>query len=84
MEEKEIEKLLRNLSEKKACQKSDTPLKSDCRLPKKICVICFIESPIKMIKNAFYFVLKALFVLKIFKFLSLIFGHVEKKARLRR
>ena len=32
--------------------------------------ICFNGSPSKMIKNAFYFVLKALFVLKIFKFLS--------------
>ena len=29
-------------------------------------------------KNAFYFILKALFVLKIFKFLSGIFVHVEK------
>ena len=29
-----------------------------------------IESLIKMVKNAFYFTLKALFVLKIFKFLS--------------
>ena len=28
------------------------------------------ESPLKMMKNAFYFTLKALFVLKIFKFLS--------------
>ena len=28
------------------------------------------ESPLKMMKNAFYFNLKALFVLKIFKFLS--------------
>ena len=27
------------------------------------------ESPLKMMKNAFYFTLKALFVLKIFKFL---------------
>ena len=33
-------------------------------------------------KNVFYFTLKALFVLKIFKFLSLSFVHVEKKARL--
>ena len=33
-------------------------------------------------KNVFYFTLKALFVLKILKFLSLSFGHVEKKARL--
>ena len=29
-------------------------------------------------KNAFYFILKVLFVLKIFKFLPLLFGHVEK------
>ena len=32
-----------------------------------------------MMKNAFYFILKALFVLKIFTFLSLLFGHVEKR-----
>ena len=32
-----------------------------------------------MVKNAFYFTLKPLFVLKIFKFLSGIFGHVEKQ-----
>ena len=31
-----------------------------------------------MMKNAFYSISKALFVLKIFKFLSGIFGHVEK------
>ena len=30
-------------------------------------------------KNAFYFTLKALFVLKIFKFLSRFFSHVEKQ-----
>ena len=36
------------------------------------------ESPLKMMKIDFYFTLKALFVLKIFKFLSLLFGHVEK------
>ena len=35
---------------------------------KKICVIFFIESPLKIMNNAFYFILKALFVLKIFKF----------------
>ena len=33
-----------------------------------------------MRKNFFNFILKALFVLKIFKFLSLLFGHVEKTA----
>ena len=32
-----------------------------------------------MMKNAFYFILKALFVIKIFKFLSWLFGHVEKR-----
>ena len=37
---------------------------------KKNCVICFIESPLKMMENAFYFILKALFPLKIFKLLS--------------
>ena len=37
---------------------------------KKTCVICFIERSLKMMKNAFYFILKALFVHKIFKFLS--------------
>ena len=31
-----------------------------------------------MMKNAFYYNLKSLFALKIFKFLSLIIGHVEK------
>ena len=52
-------------------------LKSDSHLPKKF-VICLIESPLKMMKNAFYFNLKALFVLKIFKFLSRLFGHLGK------
>ena len=37
-----------------------------------------------MIKNAFYFILKALFVLKIFKILSLLFDLVEKMAWLER
>ena len=30
-------------------------------------------------KNAFYFILKAIFILKIFKCLSWLFGHVEKE-----
>ena len=34
----------------------------------------------KMMKNTFYFILKALFVLKIFKFLSWFFGYVERTA----
>ena len=44
---------------------------------KKFIFICFSESPLKMMKNAFYFILKALMVLKIFKFLSWHLGHVE-------
>ena len=40
------------------------PLKSDAHLPKNF------KNYEKMMKNAFYFILKALFVLKIFKFLS--------------
>ena len=36
----------------------------------KNCVICLIESPLKMMKNVFYFILKAIFVLQVLKFLS--------------
>ena len=36
-------------------------LKSDSYLPKKFCFTCFIKSALKMMKNAFYFILKALF-----------------------
>ena len=36
------------------------------------------ENPLKMMKNTFYFMSKALFVLKIFKFLSRLFGHAAK------
>ena len=41
-------------------------LRSDSHLPKNDCVIFFIESPLRMARNAFYFILKRLF------------GHVEK------
>ena len=34
-------------------------------------VIYFVESPLNMMKNAFYFILKAVFVLKIFTFLAI-------------
>ena len=36
------------------------------------------ENPLKMMKNTFYCNSKALLVLKIFKFLSWLFGHVAK------
>ena len=58
-------------------------LKSDSHLPKK-CVIWFTGTRLKMMKNAFYFILKALFVLKISKFLSWLFSHIVKTARLER
>ena len=51
---------------------------------KQICVICLIESPFKIMKNAFYFILETLLVLKIFSFLSRLFGHVAKTAWLER
>ena len=35
------------------------------------------ESLLKMMKNAFNFTLKAIFVLKVFKYLSRLFGHAE-------
>ena len=59
-------------------------LKSDSQLSKQIFFICFNDSPSKVMKNAFYFILKALSVLKIFKFLSWLFGHVGKTAWLER
>ena len=49
---------------------------------KKAYIICFNDSHLKMMKNAFYFIWKALFVLKISKFLSWFFGPVEKTALL--
>ena len=47
---------------------------------KKICFGYFNESHLKMMKNVLCFILKALFILKIFKFLSGLFGHIEKTA----
>ena len=61
-----------------------TLFKVGISLFKTICVICLIESPLKMMKNVFYFVLKAFFVLKIFWFLSRHFGYVGKTASLER
>ena len=52
--------------------------------PKKIMLFTSMESSLQMMKNAFYFIVKALFVLKIFKFLSWLFGHVENTGWLER
>ena len=57
-----------------------TILKVGLSPSKKACVIYLTESFLKMMKNAFYFILKALFILKLFTFLSRLFGHVAKTA----
>ena len=36
---------------------------------KKFFVICFNESPLKLMKNTFYFILKYFFILRLFNFL---------------
>ena len=59
-------------------------VKSDSHLPKKNFIICLNDSPSKMMKKAFYFILKALFVLKIVEYFSWLLGHVEKTAWLKR
>ena len=46
---------------------------------KKVSFICLHESPLKMMKDAFYLILKAFIVLKIFEWLSWLLGCVEKK-----
>ena len=46
---------------------------------KRISFICFNRSPLKMMKNAFCSILKALVVLKIY-FFSWLFGYVENTA----
>ena len=53
-------------------------LKSNSYLPKKVPFTCSRESPLKMMTNAFYLILEALFVLKISKFLSGLYGNIEK------
>ena len=45
---------------------------------KKVGFICFNGRPFKMMENAFYFILKALFLVKIFKFLSKRFWSCRK------
>ena len=46
--------------------------------------ICFNDNALKMMKDAFYFVLKAPLVPKIFNFFSCFFCHVEKTATFER
>ena len=73
--------LLHIISIAKTAFKKIGAIKSDSHLPKKfVALFASLKSPLKKIKNASYFILKALFVLNIFKFLSWLFGHVEKVA----
>ena len=66
------------------CKYTPISLKSGSQLPKRVILFTSMESPLKMMKNAFHFILKVLFVLEILKFLSLLFGHVGKTAWLGR
>ena len=51
-----------------------------CLTPCLSCPVKVWPSSSKIMKNAFYSILKALFILTIFKFLSWHFGHVDKMA----
>ena len=51
---------------------------------KKKNVICFIERSLKMMKNAFYFILKAVFVLKIVKFFVMTFWSSRENGFIRK
>ena len=67
-----------------AAHKTKSSIKVGLPRSKKNLFICFNDSPTKMMKNAFYFILKALFVFKAFKFLSWPFGYAEKTVWLER
>ena len=60
--------------------KVDSPLPP----PQKNHLIAPKKSPVKIVKNTFYFILKALFVFKMFKVLSWLFRDVEKTASIER
>ena len=51
---------------------------------KKYCFICFNEILLKMMKSIFYIILKALFILKILRFLSWLLGHLKKSCLIRK
>ena len=54
-------------------------LKSDSQLPKKIDFSCFSGRPLKVMKNIFYFMLKALLFLRCLYVCPHSFDHVEKQ-----
>ena len=55
---------------KKSLKSLTFSLKSDSHLPEKVVLFTPDESPLKMMKNTFYSILQALFVLNMFKLLS--------------
>ena len=74
--------LMKAFSEFSFLESKEPRIKVGLSLFKKICAVCFNQSPLKMMKKAI--ILKALFFLKVFKFLSLVFGHIEKTTSLER
>ena len=46
-------------------EKEKTHFKAGISPSKKVGFICFNENPVQMMKNAFHFILKVLFILKI-------------------
>ena len=68
---------------KKTCCKDSVLFTSDLKLDfhlLKNYFICFNDSSLQMMKNAFCFILKGLFDLKILKLFSWLFAHVGKTA----
>ena len=68
----------------KICEILNLPKYTDCldfeiKFEASLKQFLAAESFLQMIKNAFNFILKTLFILKIFKFLSRIFRHVKKR-----
>ena len=63
-----------------ACEGCDKSFKVGLS-PSKIFLFYLLQwKPFKMMKNAFYFILKGFFVLKIINVFLRLFGHVEKTA----
>ena len=59
----ELKQKVRKIRESEKVKFVKSGLDYRCSL-KSDCFICLNESPLKMMENAFYFLLKALFVLK--------------------
>ena len=66
------------------CMYRVSPYSRTLTFQKNFFIIYCEESPSKMMKNTFYFILTALSVLKMLKFLSWLFGHLWKTAWLER